>query len=252
MTGHAANVSILYPGVPVLERARRAHDDGFAAIESWWPFPTAGPSDTEVDAFVASVADAGVELVAMNTFGGDLAAGERGIASVPHRRAEFDDSLAVALEVGRRLGTTMFNTLVGTGPLRDLAVDRLALAATTAQREGRRILVEPLSGVDDYPITTAGDAFALAGTLGRGAGVLGDLYHLAVNGEDLDAVIARHADRIAHVQLADAPGRHEPGTGELDFAHLLTALHTAGYRGRTALEYVPTRPDFAWLGEEDA
>jgi hydroxypyruvate isomerase len=239
MTGHAANVSILYPGVPVLERARRAHDDGFAAIESWWPFPTAGPSDTEVDAFVASVADAGVELVAMNTFGGDLAAGERGIASVPHRRAEFDDSLAVALEVGRRLGTTMFNTLVGTGPLRDLAVDRLALAATTAQREGRRILVEPLSGVDDYPITTAGDAFALAGTLGRGAGVLGDLYHLAVNGEDVDALIATRGPDLAHVQLADAPGRGAPGTGSLPLGRWTDALARVGYGGWVVLEHHP-------------
>jgi hydroxypyruvate isomerase len=239
MTGHAANVSILYPGVPVLERARRAHDDGFTAIESWWPFPTAGPSDTEVDAFVASVADAGVELVAMNTFGGDLAAGERGIASVPHRRAEFDDSLAVALEVGRRLGTTMFNTLVGTGPLRDLAVDRLALAATTAQREGRRILVEPLSGVDDYPITTAADAFALAGTLGRGAGVLGDLYHLAVNGEDVDALIATRGADLAHVQLADAPGRGAPGTGSLPLGRWTDALARVGYGGWVVLEHHP-------------
>jgi hydroxypyruvate isomerase len=239
MTGHAANVSILYPGVPVLERARRAHDDGFAAIESWWPFPTAGPSDTEVDAFVASVADAGVELVAMNTFGGDLAAGERGIASVPHRRAEFDDSLAVALEVGRRLGTTMFNTLVGTGPLRDLAVDRLALAATTAQREGRRILVEPLSGVDDYPITTARDAFALVGALGPGAGVLGDLYHLAVNGEDVDALIATRGADLAHVQLADAPGRGAPGTGSLPLGRWTDALARVGYGGWVVLEHHP-------------
>ena len=78
MTRPAVNVSILHPDVPVLRRAERARRDGWTAIESWWPFPTAGPSAAEVDAFVASVADAGVELIAMNLFGGDLAAGERG------------------------------------------------------------------------------------------------------------------------------------------------------------------------------
>ena len=237
MSTLAVNVSIRYPDVPVLERADRARRDGYTAIESWWPFPTAGPAAAEVDAFVTAVADAGVELIAMNLFGGDMAAGERGIASDPHRRGEFDDSLAVALDVGRRLRTRMFNTLVGVGPLRDLALDRLAMAARAAAVEGRRILVEPLSGVEDYPITTAQDAFALSAALGPGAGVLGDLYHLAVNGEDVDAVIdARGAD-LTHVQLADAPGRGAPGTGTLPLDRWVAALERVGYRGWVALEH---------------
>jgi hydroxypyruvate isomerase len=234
----AVNVSIRYPDVPVLERADRARRDGYTAIESWWPFPTAGPAAAEVDAFVTAVADAGVELIAMNLFGGDMAAGERGIASDPHRRGEFDDSLAVALDVGRRLRTRMFNTLVGVGPLRDLAAERLAMAARAAEIEERRILIEPLSGVEDYPITTASDAFALSGALGRGAGVLGDLYHLAVNGEDVDAVIASRGADLAHVQIADAPGRGAPGTGTLPLDRWVTALERVGYRGWVALEHV--------------
>ncbi|HEY2195902.1 MAG TPA: TIM barrel protein [Actinomycetospora sp.] len=240
MTGRAANVSILYPDLGVLERPGRARGDGFTAIESWWPFATAGPSDAEVDAVVSAVEDAGVELIAMNLFGGDLAAGERGIASDPSRKPEFDDTLAVGLEVGRRLGTRMFNTLVGIGPLRDLAADRLAMAARAAGHEGRRILVEPLSGVEDYPITTAQDAFALVGALGsRGAGVLGDLYHLAVNGEDVDALVATRGQDLAHVQIADAPGRGAPGTGSLPLDRWLAALDRAGYEGWVALEHVP-------------
>jgi hydroxypyruvate isomerase len=239
VTGRAVNVSILHPDVPVLRRAERARRDGWTAIESWWPFPTAGPSAAEVDAFVASVADAGVELIAMNLFGGDLAAGERGIAGAPGRRAEFDDSLAVALEVGRRLSTSMFNTLVGVGPLRDLALERLAMAARAAEVEGRTILIEPLSGIEDYPITTASDAFALSGALGPGAGVLGDLYHLAVNGEDVDAVIATRGADLAHVQLADAPGRGAPGTGSLPLDRWVDALERVGYRGWVALEHLP-------------
>ena len=239
MTGRALNVSIRYPDVPVLERPERARREGYTAIESWWPFATAGPAAAEVDAFVTSVTDAGVELIAMNLFGGDMAAGERGIVQDPRRRAEFDDSLAVALEIGRRLGPSMFNTLVGVGPLRDLALDRLAMAARAAGLAGRRILIEPLSGVEDYPITTASDAFAMSGALGRGAGVLGDLYHLAVNGDDVDAVIATRGADLAHVQLADAPGRGAPGTGTLPLDRWVDALERVGYRGWVALEHLP-------------
>ncbi|MCD2195402.1 TIM barrel protein [Actinomycetospora endophytica] len=240
MTAHAANVSILYPDTPLLGRAERAAQDGFTAIESWWPFASAGPSDAEVDAFVAAVTDAGVELVAMNTFGGDMAAGERGIVQERDRKPEFDDSLAVALEVGRRLGTRLFNTLVGIGPLRDFAADRLEMAAKAALADGRRILIEPLSGVEDYPITTSRDAFALVSALGKGAGVLGDLYHLAVNGEDVDATIALRGDDFAHVQIADSPGRGAPGTGSLPLARWLEALTAAGYDGWVALEHLPS------------
>jgi hydroxypyruvate isomerase len=240
MTAYAANVSILYPDVPVLQQAEQARKDGFDAIESWWPFASAGPSDAEVDAFVTSVTDAGVELIAMNTFTGDMAAGERGIVSDEHRKPEFDDSLAVALEVGRRLGTRMFNTLVGVGPLRDLGAGRLEVAARTALSEGRRILIEPLSGVDDYSITTTRDAFALVHALGRGAGVLADLHHLAVNGEDVDATIALRGDDFAHVQVADSPGRGAPGTGSLPLARWLGALEGMGYGGWVALEHVPS------------
>lgn len=240
MTARAANVSILYPDVGVLERAGRARQDGFTAIESWWPFASAGPSDAEVDAFVTSVTDAGVELVAMNTFAGDVAAGERGIVSEPHRKAEFDDSLAVALGVGRRLGTRMFNTLVGTGPLRDLGAGRLEMAARTALADGRRILIEPLSGVEDYPITTTKEAFALVAALGKGSGVLADLYHLAVNGEDVDATIGARGDDFAHVQIADSPGRGAPGTGSLPLSRWLEALDTMGYAGWVALEHRPS------------
>jgi hydroxypyruvate isomerase len=239
VTATAVNVSMLYPDVPLLERPARARDDGFTAIESWWPFTTAGPAASEVDAFVASVADAGVELIAMNLFAGDLDAGERGIVSDPKRKAELDDSLAVALDVGRRLGTTMFNTLIGTGPLRDLVTDRLDLAARAAHLEGRRILIEPLSGVDDYPITTLTDAFALVGALAKGAGVLADLYHLGVNGDDVGPMITLRAADIAHVQIADAPGRGAPGTGSLPLQPWVDALRAFGYQGHIVLEHLP-------------
>ena len=230
------NVSIRYPDVPVLERPARARAEGFTVIESWWPFDTAGPGEAEVDAFCASVTDAGVQLVAMNLFGGDMAAGERGIVGNPSRASEFDDSLAVGLEVGSRLGARMHNTLVGRGPVGDLAVERLAAAAALAHGRGSQLLIEPLSAVADYPVLTTADAFSLVGRLGAGSGVLADLYHLAVNGEDVDAAIAARGAEFAHVQIADAPGRGAPGTGDLPLARWLRALRAVGYEGWVCLE----------------
>ncbi|MCD2185837.1 TIM barrel protein [Actinomycetospora soli] len=231
------NVSIRYPDVPVLERPARAHADGFDVVESWWPFASADPGEAEVDAFCASITDAGVQLIAMNLFGGDMAAGERGI--VGDRPAEFADSLAIGLEIGRRLGCSMHNTLVGRGPVSEAATERLAAACATAHAQGSTLLIEPLSAVDDYPVLTTGDAFALVGRLGPGSGVLADLYHLAVNGEDVDAAIAARGAEFAHVQIADAPGRGEPGTGSLPLARWLRALRAVGYTGWVALEHVP-------------
>jgi hydroxypyruvate isomerase len=160
--------------------------------------------------------------------------------------------------IGDRLGTGIFNALYGnriegaTGQ-DDLAAENLAHAAKEAERIGATVVLEPLSGAERYPLRTAADAVAALDRVGApNLGLLADLYHLAVNGENLDAVIARYVGRIAHVQLADTPGRHEPGTGDLDFPHLLAALDAAGYRGRTALEYVPTRPGFGWLEKESA
>lgn len=230
------NVSIRYPDVPVLERPARARAEGFTVIESWWPFASAGPGDAEVDAFCASVADVGVQLVAMNLFGGDMAAGERGIVGNPSRGSEFDDALTVGLEVGARLGARMHNTLVGRGPLTDLAIERLTGAAATSHGRGSQLLIEPLSAVPDYPVTTTADAFSLAGRLGPGSGVLADLYHLAVNGEDVDAAIAARGAEFAHVQIADAPGRGAPGTGDLPLARWLRALRAVGYEGWVCLE----------------
>ena len=115
-------------------------------------------------------------------------------------------------------------------------------------------MLEALSGIEGYPLRTSADVLtvldrlAAAGTTAR---LLCDAYHLSVNGEDPVAVVRRHADRIGHVQVADLPGRHQPGTGTLDLAGLLAALDEVGYAGRVGLEYVPlgpSRQSFGWLG----
>ena len=117
------------------------------------------------------------------------------------------------------------------------------------------MLVEPVSGAERYPLRTAADVLAVdrSGAGEPNVGLLADLYHLAVNGDDVDRVIAEHTARIAHVQIADAPGRNEPGTGTLPLESQLTALAAHGYTGWVGLEYKPsttTADSFGWLPRE--
>jgi hydroxypyruvate isomerase len=257
---YAANVSILFPDRPVEAGLRAAARAGFDAVESWWPFPAAVPGDAEVDAFVTAVQDAGVRLVQLNFPAGDMGAGDRGLLSLPGRSAEFRDGVAVAVGIAERLGCRLFNAVYGNRvdgldpeAQDDLAVDNLAHAGRAAGRIGGRLLVEPLSGAPRYPLRTAADAVAVIDRVARATGVtdlglLCDVYHLAVNGDDVEAVIDTLTPRVAHVQVADAPGRGAPGTGTLPLERWLDRLAAAGYRGWVSLEYHPGGADpFGWL-----
>lgn len=254
---YAVNTSILFPDVAVEARSRAAADAGFGAVESWWPFPDAVPGDRAIEAFVRSVEDAGVRLVQLNFPAGDMAGGERGLLSLPARSAEFRDGVAIAVGIGERLGCRAFNALYGNrldgldaAAQDELAVANLAHAGRAAARIGGTVLVEPLSGVPGYPLRTASDVLAVVGRVERDTGVTGlgllcDLYHLAVNDEDVDRVLD---GPIAHVQVADAPGRGAPGTGALPLDRWLTRLADRGYTGWVALEYTSADDDpFAWL-----
>jgi len=137
-------------------------------------------------------------------------------------------------------------------------VENLALAARAAARVGGRVLIEPVSGAPAYPLRTAADVLAVIDRVQALAGVdnlglLADLYHLAVNGDNVDDVIASHASRIAHVQIADHPRRHEPGTGVLPLERQLADLQARGYTGWVGLEYRPSGASgdsFGWLPRE--
>jgi hydroxypyruvate isomerase len=259
---YAANCSLLFREFPLLERPAAAAAEGFEAIELWWPWPDRPvPSDREVDALVAAVEDSGVSLVGLNFFAGDLFGPDCGVLSIPDRVGEFRDNVDVAVGIGERLGVPAFNALYGnrfdgTAPEKqdELAVESLAIAAKAAARIGATVLVEPVSGPKPYPLRTADDVAAvLARAHGAGAAnvaMLCDLFHLANNGDDVATAIDRHADSIAHVQVADHPGRGEPGSGDLDLSSLLARLDRAGYDGWVALEYNPTTTtteSLAWL-----
>ncbi|WP_026360980.1 hydroxypyruvate isomerase family protein [Amycolatopsis nigrescens] len=255
------NLSILFTELPVPERPAAARAAGFDAVEFWWPFDVAVPGDRAVSEFERAVTDAGVDLVGLNFFAGDMPGGDRGLVSWPGRESEFSDSVQLAVGLAERLGCRTFNALYGNrvdgadpAAQDELALSNLDFAAREAAGIGAKLVLEPLSGASRYPLLTAADAVAVLDKLGReNVLLLADLYHLAVNGDDLDAVIAEHTPRIGHVQIADVPGRNQPGTGALDIEGHLAALEAAGYHGFAGLEYKPTGASdqsFDWLPRE--
>jgi hydroxypyruvate isomerase len=248
---YLANCSMLFTELPLLERPAAARAAGFDTVEFWWPWPDQPvPADREVDAFVSAVQDAGVQLAGLNFFAGDLAGPDCGVLSIPSRSQEFRDNVDVTVGIGERLGTRAFNALFGNrvddaSPEEQDALGRenLALAARAAGRVGATVLVEPVSGPKPYPLRTAADAVAVVDDVrAAGAGNVGlllDLFHLANNGDDPEAAITAYGDRVAHVQVADWPGRGEPGSGRLDLEGLLGRVAATGYDGFVGLEYKP-------------
>ena len=257
---YSANLSMLFTELPLLRRPAAAAEAGFDAVEIWWPFAAAVPADSELEAFARAVQDAGVQLVGLNFFAGDMPGGDRGVLSIPGRSAEFRENVAVAVELGARLGCRAFNALYGNRvdeaqPQEQDAVaqDNLVLAADATAGVGAVVLVEAVSGAPRYPLRTVADVLGVIEraedeTSVTNLRLLLDLYHLAVNGDDLQAAVSVQVDRIGHVQIADAPGRHEPGTGNLDIDRYLGQLTAEGYRGYVGLEYKPRGETGAGLG----
>lgn len=264
------NLSILFTELPLLERPAAAAAAGFGAVELWWPWvdsPTPGRS--ELDALRKAIEDAGVRLTGLNFYAGRLPGPDRGALSVPGEESErFRANVDVAAGFAESLGCTALNALYGNrvdgvDPAEQdaLALENLALAARAAHRIGAVLLVEALNAPESprYPLVSAPAAVGVVDEVNAATGLdnarfLMDLYHLAMNGEDLPAVIDRYAKRTGHVQIADSPGRGAPGTGSLPLEDLLDRLRKAGYDGRVGLEYKPgDRPSaqaFDWLPRE--
>ncbi len=256
------NCSILFTELPLLARPAAAKAAGFDAVEFWWPWAEMVPSDPDADAFVTALADAGVELVSLNFHAGDLAAGERGLVSIPKAAAAFRQNIGACVEIARRTGCVRLNAaygnrLPGVDPAEQdaVAIENLTLAAEAAAAIGASVLVEAINSVDApaFPIDSSAAAFGVIGKVpAANVAFLADLYHLATMGEDVPRVLSRYRDRIGHVQIADLPGRGAPGTGSLDFEPLFGQLAAQGYAGSVGLEYFPLDPadssaSFGWL-----
>lgn len=249
------NLSLLFTELPLTERPRAAVASGFDAFEFWWPFGDEGrPSDTQVEDFIGSIEESGGRLHAMNLYAGDMPAGERGVLSYPERIDEFHDSVAVAVIVAERLGTRLFNAPYGhrreglDHRQQDELADRsLIFAAEELARFDAKVLLEPLSGMPQYPLKTSGDGFAVIDRIAEHSGIFNiglllDQYHLMSSGEDVAQLVRNHPGRVDHVQIADVPGRGEPGSGSSSdhIAAMIAALTETGYTGALALEYFPT------------
>lgn len=256
---YTVNCSILFSELPVLERAAAAKASGFDSVEFWWPFAVAVPTDKEVDGFVASIVDAGVQLDGLNFFAGDMPAGDRGLVSWKGRCSEFKANIEVVAAIGAATGCKSFNALYGnrqdehTPEAQDeLALKNLLAATAGVATIGGTVLIEPVSGTRAYPLKTAADALAVVNKVkaagGENIALLADFYHLAVNGDDVAAIIENHAHEFGHVQIADAPGRGAPGTGTLPLGEWITRSRELGYNGGIALEYKQElETAFNWL-----
>jgi hydroxypyruvate isomerase len=256
---YTVNCSILFSELPVLERAAAAKDAGFDGVEFWWPFSVAVPTDKEIDTFVASIQDAGVQLEGLNFFAGDMPAGDRGLVSWEGRCAEFKENVAVVAAIGAATGCKSFNALYGnrqeerTPEVQDeLALKNVLTATAGIAGIGGTVLIEPVSGIPAYPLKTAADALAVVNKVKAAGGgniaLLADFYHLSVNGDDVAAIIETHAHEFGHVQIADAPGRGAPGTGTLPLHEWIARSRELGYNGSIALEYKQERETaFNWL-----
>ena len=256
---YTVNCSILFTELPFLERPAAAVAAGFDSVEFWWPFAESVPGDADVAAFERAINDAGVQLTGLNFNAGDMPGGDRGLVSWKGRDAEFRDNIAVVAGIGERLGCKAFNALYGNrlDEHTPEAQDEVALANLVAAAEGvaaigGTVLLEPVSGADRYPLKTAQDALDVIGKVHaegpQNIKLLADFYHLAVNGDDVAAVIENHAKDFGHIQIADNPGRGAPGTGELPLGEWISRSRQLGYQGPIGLEYkAPAEQAFGWL-----
>lgn len=257
-----ASLSILFPDVPLLERPAAAVAAGFDAVELWWPFDVPVPAARDVDDLVAAVTEAGVNLVLLNLWLGDGSAGQHGLLAAVESRDAFRANVDLAADIVARLGGSIVNSHVGNvpeggdrGALHDAAVEGLAWAAPRIAAAGATLVVEALNPVDfpRYGLARTADAVKLAKRAsdlsGARVGILFDVYHVQRTEGDLFRPLEEAAGWIEHVQVADAPGRGRPGSGELDYGRFWAALKQQGYAGWIGLEHLPSADPadtFAW------
>lgn len=245
----AINPSILIGDLPLEDQLAAVAREGFTQIELWWPFATADPRTAEVDAVLRTVADSGLELIAMNSYEGGMAEGNRGIACWADIDREFDASIEVAARIVRETGCGGVNVLHGVRRGEDAAevqddraARRTARAAERLAADGAIVTIEQLSHIPGYALRTFGDVKAAvhrARSYASDGDILiqVDLFHMFQVGDDVVRCFTEDWRDIGHVQVADAPGRGGPGTGEQPIDDLLGLLLAQGYRRRIALEY---------------
>lgn len=255
MPKFCANLSFLFTEVPFPERFARAAAVGFRGVEYLFPYEHA-PQD-----IAAWLRDAALEQVLFNLPAGDWAAGERGLACHPGRESEFHEGVERALAYAEGLGCRRLHCLAGLAPagvgeeeLRATYVANLRHVADCFAAIGAQILIEPINSRVDMPgywLDTPVKALELLDEIGRpNVALQYDIYHAQVMAGDLARTIEANIGRIGHFQVADNPGRHEPGSGEINYPYLFALIDRLGYQGWIGCEYKPaagTEEGLGWL-----
>lgn len=252
MPRFAANLTMLFTEHDFLDRFEQAAHAGFDAVEFLFPYAYAcADIKQRLDAH-------GLQLVLHNLPAGDWDAGERGIACHPDRVDEFRTGVVEAIAYARALGVMQVNCLAGKTPhgasaerLHRTFIDNLRHAAAALHEAGMRLLIEPINTFDipGFYLNRTQQALAVLDEVGAAnAFVQYDIYHAQRMEGELAATLQKHLGRIGHVQLADNPGRNEPGTGEINYGFLLAHLDRIGYDGWVGCEYKPAAGTQAGLG----
>jgi hydroxypyruvate isomerase len=252
MPRFAANLSMLFTEVPFLERFALAAQHGFKAVECQFPYAYSA-ADIKYQ-----LKDNQLQMVLHNLPAGNWQAGERGLACHPDRVEEFKAGVHQALDYAHTLGVKQLNCLAGIAPagfdaeaLNQTLINNLQYAAPALNKVGLNLLLEPINTIDvpGFFINRTQQAIDILDAVGaNNAYVQYDIYHAQRMEGELTATLQKHLHRIGHIQLADNPGRHEPGTGEINFSYLLPALDRMGYSGWVGCEYIPAGGTVAGLG----
>ena len=253
----AANLSMLWADLPLDERFARAAGAGFRAVELWWP------GLTDAQRLPGLAARWNLRLALLNFDAGDMAAGDRGLAADPRHRGRLRANVPGALAIAEACGCQRLNLLIGLRQERyslaeqlACARDNVAWAADLATQAGCEVLIEAINPMDNGPVlltTTAAAASFIAGVARPNVRLQYDAYHMQRTEGDLTATLDAYWDLIGHIQIADVPGRHEPGTGEINYPFVLRHIAAKGYRHAVGAEYRSStaRPEdsLGWLRE---
>jgi hydroxypyruvate isomerase len=252
MPRFAANLTMLFAEMPFLDRFAAAKAAGFSGVEYLFPY------DYDKADLREQLDEHGLVQVLHNLPAGNWAAGERGIAILPDRVDEFRDGVGRAISYAKALDCRQLNCLVGIAPrtadpfeMNEVLVENLRFAADALARERIRLLVEPINTLDipGFLLNRTAQAVQLiADVRSSNLFIQYDIYHMQVMEGDIARSLQKHLPRIAHVQLADNPGRNEPGTGEINYPFLFRHLDTLGYRGWVGCEYKPRTTTVDGLG----
>jgi hydroxypyruvate isomerase len=254
MLKFSANLTMLFNEIHFPSRFERAARAGFKGVEYLFPY---GWSKEQL---VTELGKHGLEQVLHNLPAGNWQAGERGIACLPGREGEFQEGVGTAIEYAKALKCDRLNCLVGKVPqgipsekVRQTLVSNLRFAAMALEKEKIRLLIEPLNNQDipGFYLVHTQDALQLFKEIGHpNLWLQYDVYHMQVMEGNLTKTISNNVSRIAHIQIADNPGRHEPGTGEINFTNLFRFIDEAGYDGWIGCEYIPagkTEDGLQWV-----